>query len=106
MLKVTSGTLVRRGTLMAAFAVAVVLLAAPVSAALVVSPWQAVLPTGPEVAPADAAGTGGLDVLEPGRPSEGPVVTKAGKDADPERAVREWHPTGGGHPHPKPSPKG
>jgi hypothetical protein len=87
----------------AASAVAM-LLAAPTGAALALGPWQVYLSGGPEavIAPADAAGTRGFDVLEPAvKPPEptGPVRADAGA----ERAVQGWTFTGGGGGHGKPS---
>ena len=81
----------------AAAAAAAVLLAAPGGAALALGPWQVGLAGGPDavIAPADAAGAGGLNVLEPAvKAPESASPVRA--DAGAERTVQEWTFTGGG----------
>jgi hypothetical protein len=77
-----------------AFAAGVVLLVAPLSAAVVSNPWPGT-PTGAtQVAPADDSG---LNVLYPrDKASVATPPVQAPEAANTERAVGEWNPTGGG----------
>lgn len=84
-----TGNLPRRASLAAAFAVAVVLLAAPLGAAVAVNPWQGT-PSATDVAPSDAPG---LNVLERAEVAATAPLTKGGAV---EREVGEWIPTGDG----------
>jgi hypothetical protein len=84
----------RRRSLTAAVAAGVVLLVAPLSAAVVVNPWQNTPTVATEVAPADDAG---LNVLYPRDKASVPTPpVQAPEAANTERAVGEWNPTGGG----------
>jgi hypothetical protein len=82
----------RRASLAAAFAAGVVLLVAPLSAA-VVNPWAAPA-VSTQVATVDNAG---VNVLEPAEKGAAPAVAvKIPGAQNAERAVGEWNPTGGG----------
>ncbi|MDY3552156.1 hypothetical protein R5W24_001236 [Gemmata sp. JC717] len=69
-----------------------VLLVAPLGAAVALNPWTGAS-AAPAVAPADAFG---LNVTEPADKANAPVAPVAMSKADAERAVSEWNPTGGG----------
>lgn len=83
----------RRASLAVAFAAGVVLLAAPLSAAVAVNPWSGAPSAVAEVAPADAFG---LNVVEPADKAGTPAAPVAMSKTGAERAVGEWNPTGGG----------
>lgn len=88
-----TGAAPRRASLAVAFAAGVVLLAAPLSAAVVVNPWSGAPSVATEVAPADASG---LNVVEPADKAGAPAAPVAMNKMGTERAVGEWNPTGGG----------
>ena len=91
--------LISKGRRISRAAAVLLLLAAPVAGVMALSPWPASSIVGNEIAivPADAAGLGGLDVVEPvEKATAKPAATTWTAEGGIEHAAREWTFTRGG----------
>jgi hypothetical protein len=84
----------KRSSVALAIVAGIVLLAAPLSAAVIVKPWQLAPTVATQVAPADDAGLNVLNQRDKASTPTAPVQAK--EVASTERVVGEWNPTGGG----------